>query len=45
MEPLGSRGEHIGMTVHNGAVTLTGHVPTYWQKRAAKEAAERVADV
>ena len=25
--------EHIGITVHNAAVTLTGHVPTYWQKR------------
>lgn len=37
--------EHIGVTVHNSAVTLSGHVPTYWQKRAAKEAAKRVADV
>jgi osmotically-inducible protein OsmY len=37
--------EHIGVTVHNGAVTLTGHVPTYWQKRAVKEAARCVADV
>lgn len=33
------------MTVHNNAVTLTGHVPTYWQKQAAKEAAKQVADV
>jgi osmotically-inducible protein OsmY len=37
--------EHIGVTVHNGAVTLTGHVPTYWQKSAAKQAAKDVADV
>jgi osmotically-inducible protein OsmY len=37
--------EHIGVTVHNGAVTLSGHVPTYWQKRAAKEATKGVADV
>ena len=31
--------------MHHGAVTLTGHVPTYRQKVAAKEAAKRVADV
>jgi osmotically-inducible protein OsmY len=37
--------EHIGVTVHNGAVTLSGHVPTYWQKRAANEATKRVAAV
>lgn len=37
--------EHIGVTVHNSAVTLSGHVPTYWQKRAAREAAKGVADV
>ena len=37
--------EHVGVTVHNGAVTLTGHVPSYWQKRAAKEAVKRVAEV
>jgi osmotically-inducible protein OsmY len=39
------REEDIGVVVHNAAVTLTGHVPTYWQKRAAKAAAKRVADV
>lgn len=39
------KAEHIGVTVHNGAVTLSGHVPTYWQKRAAKEAAKAVAEV
>jgi osmotically-inducible protein OsmY len=37
--------EHIGVTVHNGAVTLSGHVPTFWQKRAAKDATKRMADV
>ena len=37
--------EHIGITVHNAAVTLTGHVPTYWQKRKAKETAKHVAEV
>ena len=37
--------EHVGVTVHNGAVTLSGHVPTYWQKRAAKEAAKGISAV
>ena len=37
--------EHIGVMVHNAAVTLTGHVPNYWQKRSAKEAVKHVADV
>ena len=37
--------EHVGVTVHNGAVTLSGHVPTYWQKRAANEAAKGIAAV
>lgn len=37
--------ELVGITVHHGAVTLTGHVPTYRQKVAAKEAAKRVANV
>lgn len=35
----------IGVTCTNGAVTLTGHVPTYRQKIAAKQAAKRVAGV
>jgi osmotically-inducible protein OsmY len=39
------REEDLGVVVHNAAVTLTGHVPTYWQKQAAKTAAKRVADV
>jgi osmotically-inducible protein OsmY len=39
------REEYVGVTVHHGAVTLAGHVPTYRQKVAAKDAAKRVADV
>lgn len=35
----------IGVAVNDGAVTLTGHVGTYRQKIAAKNAAKRVADV
>ena len=35
----------IGIAVNNGAVTLTGHVPTYWQKAAAAKATKRVAGV
>ena len=35
----------IGVAVNNGAVTLTGHVPTYRQKTAAKQATKRVAGV
>lgn len=35
----------IGVTSTNGAVTLTGHVPTYRQKVAAKQATKRVAGV
>ena len=35
----------IGVTVTNGAVTLTGHVPSYRQKLAAKRATRRVAGV
>ena len=35
----------IGVVVNNGAVTLTGHVPTYRQKNAAKQAAKRVGGV
>jgi osmotically-inducible protein OsmY len=37
--------EHIGVTVHNGAVTLTGHVPTYWEKTEARQTAKDVSDV
>jgi len=35
----------IGIFVNNGAVTLSGHVPTYRQKIAAGMAAKRVAGV
>lgn len=35
----------IGVTVSDGAVTLTGHVDNYAQKLAAKHAAKRVAGV
>lgn len=34
--------EHVGVTVHSGAVTLSGHVPTYC---AAEEAAKGIAAV
>jgi len=37
--------EDIGVEVHDGAVTLNGHVPTYAQKYAAKQCAKRVAGV
>ncbi|GAB1478224.1 BON domain-containing protein [Paracoccaceae bacterium] len=36
---------HIGVTVRDGLVTLTGHVKSYWQKRAAEKAAGRVRGV
>jgi osmotically-inducible protein OsmY len=36
---------HIGVTAENGVVTLSGHVSTYAEKRAAEEAAQRVAGV
>ncbi len=35
----------IGVAISNGAVTLTGHVPTFRQKMAAKQATKRVAGV
>jgi osmotically-inducible protein OsmY len=35
----------IGVAVKDGAVTLTGHVPTYTEKLAAARAAERVYGV
>jgi osmotically-inducible protein OsmY len=36
---------HIGVTVHNGIVTLTGHVESYAEKAAAEKAARKVFDV
>lgn len=35
----------IGVTVKDGVVTLTGHVPSYAEKRAAEQAALRVSGV
>jgi osmotically-inducible protein OsmY len=35
----------IGVAVHGGAVTLTGHVRSYFEKRAAEKAAKRVHGV
>jgi osmotically-inducible protein OsmY len=37
--------EAIGVAVRDGAVTLTGHAPTYGEKLAAEKAAERVYGV
>jgi osmotically-inducible protein OsmY len=36
---------HIGVSVENGVVTLTGHVGSYAEKVAAENAAKRVAGV
>jgi len=36
---------HIGVTASNGVVVLSGHVPTYWEKRTAEGAAQRVKGV
>jgi osmotically-inducible protein OsmY len=36
---------HIGVTASKGVVTLSGHVPTYWEKRTAEQAAQRVKGV
>ena len=36
---------HIGVTADNGVVTLTGHVPSYMQKKAAERAVGRVTGV
>lgn len=37
--------EHIGVSVAEGIVTLSGTVPTYVEKSAAEEAAQRVSGV
>lgn len=37
--------DHIGVAARDGVVTLTGHVESYWQKRAAEKAASRVKGV
>src|SRR5579862_7299475 len=36
---------NIGVAVHNGVVTLTGHVGSYSEKDAAERAAQRVKGV
>jgi osmotically-inducible protein OsmY len=36
---------HIGVTAKDGVVTLSGNVPSYWQKRSAETAASRVKGV
>ena len=36
---------HIGVSVKDGVVTLTGHVPSYAEKYAAEKAAKRVYGV
>lgn len=36
---------HIGVTASKGVVTLSGHVPTYFEKRSAERAAQRVKGV
>lgn len=37
--------EHIGVAVSDAVVTLSGYVPTYFEKSAAEEAAHRVSGV
>jgi osmotically-inducible protein OsmY len=44
-DPQITEPEAIGVAVKDGAVTLTGHVPTYAQRLAAARAAERVYGV
>ena len=36
---------HIGVTTNNGVVTLSGHVSSFWEKRAAEHAAQNVRGV
>jgi osmotically-inducible protein OsmY len=36
---------HIGVTANHGVVTLSGHVNTWWEKRAAEKATSRVKGV
>lgn len=36
---------HIGVSVKNSVVTLSGHVPSYWEKYSAEKAAKRVYGV
>ena len=41
----GVNAAHIGVSVKNGIVTLSGYVPSYWEKHAAEKAAKRVYGV
>ena len=36
---------HIGVTVNNGIVTLSGHVASFWEKRVAEEVTQKVKGV
>lgn len=36
---------NVGVTAHDGAITLSGHVANYWQFVAAEQAAKRVRGV
>ncbi len=36
---------HIGVAARDGIVTLSGHVPNFWEKDAAETAAARVKGV
>jgi osmotically-inducible protein OsmY len=36
---------HVGVTVNDGVITLSGRVPSYWEKIAAERAAKRVQGV
>jgi osmotically-inducible protein OsmY len=36
---------HIGVSVKDGIVTLSGHVPSYWERYVAEKAAKRVYGV
>lgn len=44
-DPQVTQPEAVGVAVRDGAVTLTGHAPTYGEKLAAEKAAERVYGV
>ncbi len=44
-DPQISAADAIGVAVQDGAVTLTGHVPSYAEKLAAARAVERVYGV
>jgi osmotically-inducible protein OsmY len=41
----GVNAAHIGVSTKNGVVTLSGYVPSYWEKYAVEKAAKRVYGV